>query len=599
MHLSKKYIEFTDQNTQEFFAINNFINADITYNFVLPTDSFQISPIEGVVKPFKSQMCHITYVPNTDCPSEVEAEFYSYKTFSQYLRLSMKIDQVKPSFIPEEVVFENIPLNLPVERKVMIVNRNRLLMGFKIVNSDFSKYMEVHPTEGVIPANSHVTITITVTLPCCVVFSTALKVIACKCKSNSLMIKGNVVYPDIAMSPKTLKFINIPASSMSVLPFSLTNNTETRAMIRFDMTGINDLSVYRSKYRWESSPVTEEVELPSQTTINFYLHFAPLDTTCDSFILPVIINRMLGPVTDEITTNQVSYFIKEIVPDCYFIEVPERVPCIKVKTFATASKLCFPKEDISLRYSYVPNWNKSNYELRICNNQHNTEDFCIRTGHVTPPLRIEYLRGKKVVRRKNAFICSLSEHEEVVFNITFTPHKPGLYKTYMPLILKSDAAARSHNFFTIRAKFQPPIIKCDSPMVYLQPLPLKAALACSKRFTLLYHAQECVVQSRTEATGVIAEIFDPMPNYESRTVIVNWQLEPSDGNLVSVDVIISCSCSVEYEVHIRGVTENCLLTNYPTIHSYIPSERQYLIHQKALGEDNIKPPVRNTVKSCV
>ncbi|KAI4464355.1 cilia- and flagella-associated protein 47 [Holotrichia oblita] len=542
LRLNKKCIEFTEQNTQAFFEIANPINADIMYNFVIPTYSFQIDPIEGVVKPFKTQMCHVRYVPNTDCPSDTEAEFYSNERFSQYLRLTMKSEYMKPSFIPEEVVFENIPLNLPVQKNFMIVNRNGLLMAFKVVSSEFSKYMKVYPSEGVIPAKSTATLTITVTLPCCVIFSTVLKLFTCKCKSNSLVVKGNVVYPNITMSPKMLQFTKIPASSTSVLPFSLTNKTEAPATIQFDMTSFNDLNVYRSECRWESPPVTEVVELSPHDTLNFFLHFAPLDTTCDSCILPVIINGMLGPVVDELITNQVSYFITEIVPDSYFVVIPERLPRIKVKTYATAPKISIHKADISLKYSHVQNWSKTNYDLRISNHQHNTEEFCIRTERVGDPLKIEYSRGKKVACHMGSFICSLSQHEEVVFTISFHPIHPGLYKTYMPLILKSDGGMRSHNFFTITADFQPPIIKCDSQMIYLHPLPLNSKLVCSKQFTLLHHAPECIVQCSNSASGVTTEIADPAQNYETRDVTVIWQLEAASENIISINAKISCTC---------------------------------------------------------
>lgn len=92
------------------------------------------------------------------------------------------------------------------------------------------------------------------------------------------------------------------------------------------------------------------VIIPGGSSMNFYLHFQPLDPASYVFYLPIVINDLLGPVleTDPKTSRPQEYLLpqKEFYKDIKgitFLKLPLNLPVISMDFTVAGRVILFNK----------------------------------------------------------------------------------------------------------------------------------------------------------------------------------------------------------------------------------------------------------------
>ncbi|GJQ85091.1 hypothetical protein Trydic_g15778 [Trypoxylus dichotomus] len=149
LNVSTDTVEFTDDNTR-FVEISNPLNADVVFRWSLDCENFLIDPVEGVVKGYSKLACQVTYLPNQEGPSTVDAELLAFDVVTQQVKLSVMDTKPRLKFAPQELAFDDIPLNMPVLRKVLLRNETMHAREYSLVQDDFLKYADVDPVDGMV-----------------------------------------------------------------------------------------------------------------------------------------------------------------------------------------------------------------------------------------------------------------------------------------------------------------------------------------------------------------------------------------------------------------------------------------------------------------
>ncbi|GJQ83771.1 hypothetical protein Trydic_g5633, partial [Trypoxylus dichotomus] len=581
LQLSTELVEFTKERTQGYVDIINRLNAEIAFSWKMTCKNFQIRPMDGIIKANCVLTCSIEYLPHVDGQQTVDVDFFCGGTNTHQLRLVASSAIQKLSFVESQLIFKDLPLNIPIFKMAVLTNTSGIPLSFSLIEDDFTKYVSVFPASGVVLPYSYEALEITVTLNVCVSFSTKIRFNISKSQVLALGLRGNVVFPHIAVYPSTLQFAKIACSTADIVPLTVENMSEAVATVKFDMSMYTEFTVVESDNQWNTN-VVETVTLEKHEMVKLYLRFVPYAITTDKFILPMIINSILGPVT----TVQDAVSICNVVMDISYshrTNISCQLPVVMVHCHAIAAKITLSKRLINLSYVPPPNQCQPTYELRIFNAQTEMDTICIRTDELYPPLSLKYLRGKEVVQKEHVIICTLEAQEEVFLEASFTPTLVGTYKAVLPVFLKSDHSYQPHNILCLQGTFPPPIIVCNRPLVHLIMIPLRIHVILLRKFVLRNHFANCTVQFANQSdTDERFEILDRRPigkNTEELSLAIH--LTPQKCATAEFNIMVACSCSGKCVLFAHKVVENSFLTNYALVNAYL-SNPQYDLQMKTL-----------------
>lgn len=582
LKLDKECVDFLEESTREFVEITNPLNAEIFFSWHFSSNNIEIEPVEGAVKPYSSMVCQLQYFPEEDGPQGMDVELFCGDKYTHQLKLSIASARVKLEFVPRELVFADVPLNMPVTQYVTLVNRQNRLQAFSVRQSEFSQYLQVRPSKGIITGNSRAVVSLTLKVPVCAKFSTNLLFDVAAFGTITLPLRGNVVYPDIIVSPSIIHFKTIPASTRAWVSFTVKSNCCTPSTVRFDLRQYREYAIHDS-VKWWDTKALDFLTLPAGGIKNLYLHFTPSQSFRDMFFLPIIVNDLVGPVEDEASIRPERSNLDAQDWSYQLIDIPKSLPWLKVIDYAATPKLHFSKLHIDLQCSLITNNVRSGYQLKICNVQKQDDDICIRTGYLKRPLHIEVLRGKEVTKYTSSIVCTLVPNEEIALMISFQPEDYGQYKGRLPIYLKSDYSSRPHNIVTVTANYSAPIIQTFSPAIYLKPIPINVKVTYTKWFSVRGHAENCRITCDTDNADVTVELKHSKLLLRDKVIIVTWTIAIKCSSELRILCTITCSCKAECKIYLLGSVENCLLTTYAFVGAN--SEKYYQEVRAQLAAD--------------
>lgn len=559
-------LEFGEE-TIRLLEITNPTNKDTRFDWSLQGKNFQIEPKSGLIKAKSSLMCQIIYLAKESGCSLVEAELQAGDITSQHVKLCVTSVDLKMSFA-HDLKFLDMPLNIAVHRKAILKNDSALARTFTLVETDFLQHVTVYPKNGVVYGNSYIVITLALKITSCVEFSFKLKFRVGMNKIVELPVTGNVVYPDIAVVPATFKFNRIPSSSVDTIKFLVENRSNAIATIKFDMRMYHEYKITESTRYWEKN-IVEEVTLEKTSTKYFFMHFQPKDALCDKFILPIVINDILGPAFDD-RGMYISSYLDNDIPGGIQLKVPNMLIVPRIESASTEAKLNFSKLSVHLQLKAAPYSYDNTYDFRVCNNGKEDEAFCIRTDALNHPFYISPKHDKDVILHKKSIECHLAPSEEVTLRISFQPDKVGYYQVVLPIFVRSDMSMDPHNTLYVTGEFKPPTITTKTVEIFHKPSPLSICNICVIEFDLDNHLSNCVVSCSLQMTGTKMELTDNSPDANnSRIVQIKLSRTVEKCALETSELGISCSCDVSCHITIASCCENCFLTNYAQVFTYI------------------------------
>lgn len=440
---------------------------------------------------------------------------------------------------------------------------------FSLVSSQFLNYATVSPMKGTIHSKSYAIITVTLKVTCCVKFSTKIRFDINNAGIIELPISGNVVYPNINITPNTFNFGKFTASTVSSIPFTLENNSNALARVKFDLSRHNDFKITEIKYHSVIAPI-EELTLSPNATKNLQLHFVPTGSATDIFYLPLIINDIIGPASNDGVTDKVAHYLGDQFPDSSVLKLPECVPIYKVHIYATAPKLKFSKLQIFLNYKVPPYRCKNECNFSIFNPQKINETFCIRIDYLKLPFTITHVDGQEITNCLKSIKCSLPPQERVIFKISFIPEKIGRYYLPLPIYIQSDKSSRAHNVVYIEGTFEAPTITRSVDFNIYKPGPLLVRNIARINLYFNNHLVNCEAWVNHDLKGLETEIvMQPEDGSDRKLVTLTVCYVTEHITLTLANCVVSCTCGASTTVMVVVCRENCFLTNYIQVESFI------------------------------
>lgn len=488
----------------------------------------------------------------------------------QQIRLTVKNLNAKMYFSNPALIFQNIPLNIPRVQMAHLKNGSVIPQAFTVMDHELSQYIDVYPKEGVVYPNSSTIIFVTVKFTSCVAFDATVKFNLIRLGILQLPIKGNIVYPDIVVLPRAMNFKKISCSTMDTINFTVENRSVAVATVTFDMAMYPEFRITETDHRFDNSAV-DTIVLQQQGMKHLCIRFTPFASTKDKFALPMIVNDILGTAEmGDQSKSKVVEFLTNDIPGCKMIPAPSSMHAVDVQAFATKAKLFVSKLLINLSYTISGEDSNSHYNLVFTNCQPEFDEICIRTDALIPPLYLKYAGGKDVVVHEKSITCRLDPDEEVRFDVSFCPERVGRYRAAVPVYLRSEKSRKPHTCINIEGLFPEPIIKSLDAVVHFKPLPLKVVAVGKRRFLLENHFENCKVSCSSGQKELELEIMDRVSikkNIQQVTITSHFRSERCQRAHLTVHVY--CSCGANCDVSYYLIAENCFLTNYALVHTYI------------------------------
>lgn len=568
-------LEFGEESVRV-LNITNPTNKDTKFKWSVQSKNFRMEPKQGLIKADSKLSCQILYFAKEADPSIIEAELVAGEQVTERIKLKVKDVDLKLGFRCG-LKFVDMPLNIPVHAKAILKNDSPLARTFSLVDTKFLKYANVFPKHGIVHGNSYTVIGVTLKITSCVEFSTSLKFSVAGTKVVELSLTGNVIYPHVSIVPENLHFRKISSSSVDTVKFHVENKSCAIATVKFDMRMYYEYKITESKHPWEEETV-ESVTLEKYSVKPFYIHFRPTAALNDKFLLPIVINDIIGPAVNGFASMRISDYLCDEIPDAVPISGPYSLIVPTIQANSVEPKLQFSKLSVNLFFKISPYTYINTYELKITNNLGEDEAFCIRTDTLTHPFYINPTDEYEVIIHKKSMECHLGPKEKVILRVSFEPDKVGDYNVALPIFIRSDMSSEPHNYLYITGEFKPPTITIQNRGTVCKPVPLSVRNSCTTVYHFDDHYPNCVISWSKQLTMNEVTIEDcPSEIYNRRIVTVKLVCTfdmPSNENS---DFSISCTCGASCYLQVFKCRENCFLTNYAQVYSYIKEPEYNLL----------------------
>uniref|UniRef100_T1HLH2 Cilia- and flagella-associated protein 47 domain-containing protein n=1 Tax=Rhodnius prolixus TaxID=13249 RepID=T1HLH2_RHOPR len=244
----------------------------------------------------------------------------------------------------------------------------------------------------------------------------------------------------VNFSPDRIHFKLIPCSSYETTSVNIQNESNVEALVRFAMEDAHQMKISLSKFVRDPGLLSEGITLPPKTERKIYIHFMPKELGSFGFLLPAIINNILGPPNSrEEKSVLVKNYIKSIVkcqgPKCEFLKTPESLSVVKIDC-TTMNPM-----DATLKVWF-------DYE--------------------------QLLKSPFYILKKNVIvkILKLQPFEEIVLHAYFSPKKPGTFTADFPVYISCRGVVTFYNVIRFTGIYHKSSIYCSEQMIYFLPLPL-------------------------------------------------------------------------------------------------------------------------------
>ncbi|XP_071052860.1 cilia and flagella-associated protein 47-like isoform X2 [Onthophagus taurus] len=445
------------KNNSKYIEIENCLNIDIPFMWLLNAPNVMIKPCKGTVPSNRKLVCMVSYCFDQCGPDSVVAKLYSKSITTETVEI--ELIRRKSKLTAEKLSFGKISLNEEAMEILMLKNNSKVnRLKFYIKQDDIPKGLSVFPLTGFIHPLTEFSVYIVAKFTHCVVFNLILKIYNTSTDEVlEIPIEGEVIYPDVTITPKIINIDKIPSSTIKYFNIILTNNSPVPAYINFALNEYEEFFVSKSIFPFTKDIVTS-LKIDGESSEKIYIHFTPHEASSCQFYLPIVINNLLGPpILNDYISTKVQYYLNETYStNDKYGWMPDSLPCTKIHTLIRLPIIEISKTFI--KFSTFPSKRNQSTTIFISNPNHiQSEKICIKFEQLHHPLYIEdYKTGDRKI-----LIFTLKPNEKVSFTISFKPNPTeyGEYTTLLPIYLRSDTSTTFHNLLKIEAVYQKPDIQ--------------------------------------------------------------------------------------------------------------------------------------------
>ncbi|XP_073994983.1 cilia- and flagella-associated protein 47-like isoform X2 [Rhodnius prolixus] len=433
-----------------------------------PLTAFKVVPSEGTINGLNSLSCTIYFVMNTKHISSTTISLVVVKGPTIAIQCNTPDDKVKLSVFNSKIYCPFISLGLPYEEKVLLFNPNFRDEIFMVTNTNPKEGVIIRPACGVVKARACYMLHIIFTMNQICPFDFEVSININAKAFYHFKVSGFVAFPKVNFSPDRIHFKLIPCSSYETTSVNIQNESNVEALVRFAMEDAHQMKISLSKFVRDPGLLSEGITLPPKTERKIYIHFMPKELGSFGFLLPAIINNILGPPNSrEEKSVLVKNYIKSIVkcqgPKCEFLKTPESLSVVKIDCTTMNPMVSFNQ----LELNFVKKNNTKELQLLKVKNH---QDATLKVWFDYEQL----LKSPFYILKKNVIvkILKLQPFEEIVLHAYFSPKKPGTFTADFPVYISCRGVVTFYNVIRFTGIYHKSSIYCSEQMIYFLPLPL-------------------------------------------------------------------------------------------------------------------------------
>ena len=569
LKLDTETIEFTEQDRKfKFFKIINSLNAYTSFDWEISAGSFTLCPSAGGIKAEKFLLCAVTYWPNPIELNTSECVLTSESGQKRNLLVTYKRRQTSVVFDTYSVNFDVIPLNMPVRKKLTLMNLKEFPILYSIPNEISVPGITINPTRGILEGLDSQVFIISVLLQAVIQFEIDIVFQIDEGEEVKINLKGCVEYPDIILKPETLFFRKIAPYSFDTLAFKVTNVSKGVVWISFIIDEVPEFSVTDSED--DQYKHLGKVVLQVEETKILFLHFHPNYVSTYALLLPYVVNDIIGPAFRKSSSSATPvYFLQEEhlryggIRGVTVKKIPRSLALIRVNCSAIDKTLEFSSLNIRFFYfgeGHCNNMTSTTFEITHVTTE--TAAVCIRIDDLGDPFALAPTNDVEVEYYEVSYKINLEPGQTVSFNAEFFPMEKGDYEIELPIFLRHYYDNKIFNYLTLHGVYDSPVILPSTQHCDFEPVPLNTNSQLQIRLHMFNHFENCKISAKSDWENLNVRFEERTISKVETLMDVTLHYECSHPTCFNTIVQFCCSCDSTCVVEVTGVVENCLLTTH-------------------------------------
>ncbi|KAJ8969857.1 hypothetical protein NQ314_001541 [Rhamnusium bicolor] len=415
---------------ETFFEIFNPVNCDISFSWEVQDKNFVVIPESGTIPFRRGIFCRIIFIPQLQAVFKTEIYLISQSGAKQVFTVSLENSKASVGFHTYLVKFDNIPLNMPVNKEVVLRNFSDVKIMYLISNPNPLEEITIKPTEGKINAKSDIHFQITAHFKNVVEFNCSIQFILQDVHKYSVNITGNVIFPRIKLEPEFIQIHKIISGAYIRRVFRVTNISETQSFINFPLEDIPEFFITDM----DKNNINTVIALEPNESKELFLEFKPTEPIAYSIFLPYILNGIIGPpaLNDPLSLNPMIYFKDKITDSILKIAVtlPDTLSTLSIRCAAGPPWLIFSSLHLYL-FSFS---NKRKKHFTITNISNTEHQLTIPLIDAEYPFSFKLEKKSYQINNGVCEVC-IEQEEMVTFTVEFNPTEYGQYEIELPIFV--------------------------------------------------------------------------------------------------------------------------------------------------------------------
>nr|XP_042125169.1 cilia- and flagella-associated protein 47 isoform X1 [Peromyscus maniculatus bairdii] len=425
--------------------------------------AFTIRPAKGIVDPYCSLECEVTWQPGFSSPEKGEFMLQVSGGNTLTLKCTAHVGHTRVTFLEPRILFSNSPQGLTTWRKAILHNIGQNHAYFKVCDQSLLPTINIVPSEGVIPFGGITVLNISCTPTVAEKFDTRAKVAIHHANVIDLRIGGSVEIADVEITPNVFNFSGTYVGTTEVIPFVIKNRGVTRAKVEFNL---KDFPLFAMDFRGNAGefkntevPYMYAIEVEESTSVECGIAFSPVEVATYDFSFPVHINSFkASELYCEYSSKKKILMprVSPLIPPCFVQATVLRAP-LKLSSTEFVFKIPLYELQHSKEITRIQ-------DLVLHNISKKTVQWSLDIGKSVKLF-------KSGIFKFTALIGSLKPDETYTISIHFCPREPVTYLADVAIRLNDNLF--DYRILSLIGEIQSPKILFDPPFICFTPVPLE------------------------------------------------------------------------------------------------------------------------------
>ncbi|XP_060231199.1 cilia and flagella-associated protein 47-like [Meriones unguiculatus] len=451
---------------RETIRLYNHLNLPAQFGWqpesALRGTAFTIRPAKGVVDPYCSLECEVTWHPSFSSPERGEFILQVSGGNTLTLTCTAHVGHTRVKILEPRIIFSNSSQGLTNWRKAILHNVGQNHAYFKICDHNLLPHINIVPSEGIIPFGGITVLNISCTPTLAEKFDTRAKVAIRHANVIDLRIGGSVEIADVEIIPNRFNFNGTFIGSTESIAFVIKNKGVTRAKVEFNL---KDFPLFAVDFKGHAGhcknpevPHMYAIEIEEKTSVECGITFSPVEIASYEFSFPVHINSFkASELYSEYLSQKKTLMPRTspLIPPCFVQATVLQAP---LELSSTAFIFKIPLHELQHNKEIT-----SIQDLVLFNVSPKTVQWSLDIGKIETYF-------KSGIFKFTALIGSLNPNEKCSISIYFCPKDPITYIADVAIRLNDNLS--DYTTLNLIGEIQLPNIFFDPPFICFTPVPL-------------------------------------------------------------------------------------------------------------------------------